>query len=132
MSLINLASLYLGQPLTYFLEVGARISLKVVTKGFLRGKNTLKIYILKVVFLKRKRRSATKKIEVSLINLQSLTKYLGVILVFIRNSALQEKFNFCFSRFFISINKNCVLVRRLGTRLLFYQVSRLSLYFLIS
>ena len=132
MSLINLASLYLGQPLTYFLEVGARISLKVVTKGFLRGKTTLKIYILKVVFLKRKRRSATKKIEVSLINLQSLTKYLGVILVFIRNSALQEKFNFCFSRFFISINKNCVLVRRLGTRLLFYQVSRLSLYFLIS
>ena len=132
MFLINLASLYLGQPLTYFLEVGARISLKVVTKGFLRGKNTLKIYILKVVFLKRKRRSATKKIEVSLINLQSLTKYLGVILVFIRNSALQEKFNFCFSRFFISINKNCVLVRRLGTRLLFYQVSRLSLYFLIS
>ena len=132
MFLINLASLYLGQPLTYFLEVGARISLKVVTKGFLRGKNTLKIYILKVVFLKRKRRSATKKIEVSLINLQSLTKYLGVILVFIRNSVLQEKFNFCFSRFFTSINKNCVLVGRLGTRLLFYQVSRLSLYFLIS
>ena len=28
---------------TYFLEVGARVSLKLATKGFLRGKNTLKI-----------------------------------------------------------------------------------------
>ena len=31
---------------------------------------------------------------------QAFTKYLKVTLVFMRNSALREKFNFCFSRFF--------------------------------
>ena len=28
---------------TYFLKVSAHVSLKVATKGYLRGKNTLKI-----------------------------------------------------------------------------------------
>ena len=33
-------------------------------------------------------------------NLQSFTKYLGLILVFMWNGVLREKFNFCFSRVF--------------------------------
>ena len=36
---------------------------------------------------------------------QSFTKCLRLTLVFNRNSALREKFNFCFSRVFASINK---------------------------
>ena len=43
---------------TYFLEVGARFSLKVATNSFLRGKRNLAFL---VVFVKQKRRSVTKK-----------------------------------------------------------------------
>ena len=35
---------------TYFLEVGACVSLKVATKGFLRGKRTLKIELFRLFF----------------------------------------------------------------------------------
>ena len=38
------------------------------TKGSFRGKKTQKFSILKAIFLKQKRRSATKNVEVSLIN----------------------------------------------------------------
>ena len=37
------------------------------------------------------------------INLQSFAKYLRLTLVFMRNSALWEKFNFCFSRDFLLV-----------------------------
>ena len=47
---------------------------------------------------------------------------------FLPNSALQEKFNFCFA----SINNIFILAGGLGTRLLFYEVLKLSWYFLIS
>ena len=107
---------------TYFLEVRAHVPLKVATKGSLRGKKLLKFRFLgcfsigknvtkndkrnyknlvfKADFLKERRGSATQKIEVSLINLQPFTKYLRLTLVFIRNSALREKFHFRFSRAF--------------------------------
>ena len=52
---------------TYFLEVGAHVSLKVATKVSLRGKETLEIYSFSFL---RQRRSAIKKVEVSLINLE--------------------------------------------------------------
>ena len=48
---------------TYFLEVGARISLKVTTKGSLRGKKNSKNRAFKVALLKQKQRGATKKFE---------------------------------------------------------------------
>ena len=51
-----------------FLEVSARVSLKVVTKGVLEVKN-FKNLNFTVVSRKQKRRSATKKFEVSLLNL---------------------------------------------------------------
>ena len=54
-------------------------------------------------------------------SLQSFTKYLRLTLVFMRNSALREKVNFCFSRVFASVNKMFILAGRLGTTLLFYQ-----------
>ena len=41
--------------------------------------------------------------------LQSFTKYFRLTLVFMQNSALQEKFNFFFSGVFASINKICIL-----------------------
>ena len=54
---------------TYFLEVSAHVSLKVATKVCLRvKKNSENLYFL-VVFLKEKRKSVTKEIEVSLRNL---------------------------------------------------------------
>ena len=59
-------------PNTYFLEVSARLSLKVVTKASFRGKEVLKFSIFKVFFLKQKRRSATKNNEVPLMNLTLL------------------------------------------------------------
>ena len=58
-------------------------------------------------------------------NLQLFTGYLGLILVFTRISALREGFDFGFTRAFASINKIFILAGRLGTRLLFYEVSRL-------
>ena len=48
-----------------------------------------------------------------------------------RNIALRETFNFCFSRAFASINKNSILAEKLSSRLLFYEVLRFFLYFLI-
>ena len=59
-------------PNTYFLEVSAHLSLKVVTKASFRGKEVLKFSIFKVFFLKQKRRSATKNNEVPLMNLTLL------------------------------------------------------------
>ena len=54
--------------------------------------------------------------------LQPFTKYLRLTLVFLWNSALREKFNFCFSRVFASIDKISILAGRLGARLSFYEV----------
>ena len=54
---------------------------------------------------------------------QSFTKPLGPTLVFMWNSALPQKFNFCFSTF--------ILKERLGTRLSFYERKTLSWYFLL-
>ena len=50
----------------YFLELRALVSLKVATKGYFRCENL----DFKVLFLKQKRRSATKKIEASQIYLE--------------------------------------------------------------
>ena len=55
-----------------FLKVRARFSLKVATKGSARSKNTENLDFY-VVFPKQKRRSATKKFEMFLINLASLS-----------------------------------------------------------
>ena len=57
---------------TYFLEVGARVSLKVAAKKFFRGKKVRKFSIFKAIILKQKFRSATKKNGVPLINLALL------------------------------------------------------------
>ena len=57
---------------TCFLEVGARLSLKVATKGSIRGKKNSENLEMKITFLKQKRRSPTKKIDVSLIHLELL------------------------------------------------------------
>ena len=45
---------------TYSLEVGARLSLKVVTKGCLRGKKNSENLDFTVIYVKQTRRSATK------------------------------------------------------------------------
>ena len=57
---------------TYYLEVGARVSLKLATKGFLRRKKTIENLAFQVVFLKQKRMNATKKFEMFLINFVSV------------------------------------------------------------
>ena len=54
---------------TNFLEVGARVSLKVATKGFFRGKKNSENLAFLIIFVKQKRRSATKKSEMFLMNL---------------------------------------------------------------
>ena len=54
--------------------------------------------------------------------LQSLSKYLRLTLVFMWNSWILEKFNFCVARVFASINKICILSGRLATGLSFYDV----------
>ena len=56
---------------TFFLGVGAHVSLKVTTKESFRGKNILKIKTFSL-FFKAKTESATKKVEMFLINLASL------------------------------------------------------------
>ena len=66
-----------------------------------------------------------------LVNLQSFTKYLRLPLIFMWNSALQEKFNLCFLRVFTIIDKVLILAWRLCTRLSFYEVWTLSCYFSI-
>ena len=60
--------------------------------------------------------AAVLMMSVKLATLQSWTKYLRQTLVFILNSALWEKFNFCFSGFFARIDKNFNLGGRMGTR----------------
>ena len=55
---------------TYFLELGACLSLKLATKQSFRDKKNYVNLDLQAIFLKQKRRSATKKIEVSLKNLE--------------------------------------------------------------
>ena len=55
---------------TYFLELSARVSLKGSTKGSSGGKKIQKFNIVNPFFLKKKRRSETKKIEVFLFNLE--------------------------------------------------------------
>ena len=57
---------------TYFLEVSANVQLKVATKGSFTGKKIQKFSIFEAFLLKQKRRSATKIIEVSLMNLALL------------------------------------------------------------
>ena len=59
-------------PSIYFLEVEARVLLKVATKVSPRGKTNSENSDFWVAFLKKKRRSATKTFEISLINLASL------------------------------------------------------------
>ena len=56
----------------------------------------------------------------------NMEKKLELTLVFMQNSALREKFNFCFSRVFAIINKILISTGRLDARLLFYEVLRLS------
>ena len=50
---------------TYFLEVSAHVSIKVVTSNSFKDKKYLEYWI---IYLKVKRRNATKKSKVSLIN----------------------------------------------------------------
>ena len=57
---------------------------------------------------------------------QLFTNCLRLILVFMRNSALRKSLISVFQEFFASINKIFILVERLGTRLLFYEVLRIS------
>ena len=45
----------------YFLEVSAHVALRVATKDYFRDKQTNENLAFQVVFLKKKRRSATKK-----------------------------------------------------------------------
>ena len=51
------------------MEAVARVSLKLVTKGSFRGEENLENLDSQAIFLKQKRRSATEKIDLSLINL---------------------------------------------------------------
>ena len=53
---------------------------------------------------------------------QSFAEYLRLTLVFMWNSALPEKFDFCFSRDFAVINKILILAMGLGTGLSLYGV----------
>ena len=64
--------------------------------------------------------------------LQTFKKYLKLTLVFMWDIALREKIDFCLSRAIASIKKIFVLAGRLGTSLSFYEIFRLSWYFLIS
>ena len=56
----------------YFLEILARLSIKVATKVSSRVKINSQILDFKAVFPKQKRRSATKKLEMFQINLTSI------------------------------------------------------------
>ena len=66
---------------TYFLEVGALLSLRVATKESIKGKATIKRLIYGC-FLKQKGRSATKKFKMFLINFASL--YLAQLNIFLK------------------------------------------------
>ena len=56
----------------YHLEVRAPASLKAGTKASLRGKTNSENFDFQATFLKRKRRSKTKKTDMSATNLASL------------------------------------------------------------
>ena len=57
---------------------------------------------------------------------QSFTKYLRLTLVFMQIVLYRKILIFVFQEFFAIINKICILAGRLSTRLLFYEVLRLS------
>ena len=57
---------------------------------------------------------------------KSFTKFLRLTQVFMRNRALPEKFNFYVSKLLLVLRKLLFLAGRLGTRLLFYKVLRIS------
>ena len=57
---------------TYLLEVAARVSLKVATKGSVRGKKNSQNLDVYDVFLKQKGRSGTKLFKMCFINLAAL------------------------------------------------------------
>ena len=53
---------------------------------------------------------------------QALIKHLRLTQVFMRNSNLQETFNCCFSRFFVSIIKIFILAVTLSSSLAYYSM----------
>ena len=65
--------------------------------------------------------ASCKYIKVNL-RLQPFTKYFRLTLVFKCAIALREKFNFCFSKAFASIDKTFILAGKLNTRLSFYDI----------
>ena len=71
-----------GKPCstTYFLQVGARNSLKLATKWFLRCKKSSENWAFQVALLNQERSNATKKFEMFLINLA--TMYLAELHIF--------------------------------------------------
>ena len=71
-SVFNKFSIIIPCSATYFLEVGARVSLKVTAKKFFRGKRVRKFSLFKAIILKQKFKSATEKNGVPLINLALL------------------------------------------------------------
>ena len=48
---------------TYFVEVSAHVCLKVATKGYFRGKKTLKIQIFKLFFYRKNGGMQPKKLK---------------------------------------------------------------------
>ena len=69
------------------------------------------------------------------LHLQSFTEYLRLTVVFMWNSTVRENFNFYFSRVFCQYFQFCKKFsfgRATGTRLSFYEVLRISWFFLIS
>ena len=57
-------------------------------------------YILQQLFSKMEFVKRKIWFKLTDVHLQSFTKYLRLTLVFVRNNALREKFNFCFTRVF--------------------------------
>ena len=55
---------------TYFLEVSAHVSIKVVTSDSFKDKKKLEYLDFWIIFLKVKQRNATKKTKFYLINLE--------------------------------------------------------------
>ena len=90
LSLINFALVYLVQQ-TYFLEVGARVSLKAATKVFFRGKKVQIFSLFNTCYLKQKRGSAIKAIYVfRRILVRSITYFLDVSTVFLKIKNLKN------------------------------------------
>ena len=59
-------------PITYFLEVGPCVLLKLANKWSFRGEENYENLDFQAAFLKQKRRSANEKISLPLINLALL------------------------------------------------------------